>query len=469
MIFGSLRARLIGLLVGTVFLTATLSGVFSIFALRADMINKFDNKILQEIEKELSVLSTDLLFTATTTDEFADLPDELAIKNEIIHEGFEYALRISSATGEPIFASQFFEHQQFAPLEQSNLNDFTETKSDQGTPVRFFTVKIINPETNKLYGTLQIGHSTEQIIDAITDQLWVTSLGVLLATLVAVLMGWLTAQKILAPIKKITITAKDLSVKNLKGHIQYRGPPGDELTLLAQTFDQMLNRLGASVANLKRFTSDASHELRTPLTALAATLDVSLASGNPADHKRALREARVEVRRLTRLVEDLLLLARTDSAVLVIQKKPLRLTPFLRTIAENLSPLAAEHRVVITTDELPHDILLEGDADKLYQLFFNLCTNAIKFNHPGGTVRLTIKQSSKRVKINIQDTGQGIRQKERKKIFQRFYQIDSSRTGDSSGLGLAICEKIATAHGGKITVTSKLGKGSTFIVTLPLK
>jgi heavy metal sensor kinase len=469
MIASSLRARLVILVVLVVFLTATLAGVFGIFALQTDLEQKFEASIFKEIEEELAELTTELLFAVKTPAEFALLPSDNKLKEELAHEGREYAIRISNQDGAVLFASQYFEEPEFGLLANSLTEKFTteKSKTHHETPVRYFTLPIRNPDTAEIYGTLQIGHSTGQITDAITGELWIASGGVLLATLLAIIFGLLAARRILAPIRQMTEAAEEISIKNLKTRIHYRGPASDELAKLAATFDHMLDRLAESLENLKQFTSDASHELRTPLAALLSTLDVALASGNPAAYGEALQNSREEVRRMARLVEDLLLLARADSKALTLAKKPLNLAELLQQITEKLSPLAAEKRVLIETKNLPAELKISGDTDKLQQLFWNLATNAIKFNQAGGVVQLSVTREKKTVSVKVADTGSGIPRNQLKKIFQRFYQVESSR-GGGSGLGLAICKKIVEAHGGKISVQSKLGTGSTFTVSLPV-
>lgn len=466
-IFNSLRSRLITLLVGVVFLTATLTSVFGIFALHYDLQDKFNRDILEEIRREVTVLATKLIFDSREKNLTSIEAKELA--QELRHEGDEYALRISDNKGQVLFSSQFFNHSEFALPKTAQAGVFTEARTDAGTTVHFFTLPIKNPDTDELYGMLQVGRAADQISIAISDELWIAGVGAAIATLFAILLGNFTAWRILAPIKKMTATAEEISLKNLKKRIHYRGPANDEMSALARTFDRMLDRLSENIKNLKQFTSDASHELRTPLTALSATIDVALAGENTSEYRRALVESQEQIRRMTMLVNDLLTLARADRGAWPIEKKPVNLTLLLKLIATELSPLAAEKRVLVSVKNLPEKLEILGDANKLKQLFLNLNANALKFNRPGGSVVITAKTTSNKVNISVADTGVGIEKSQLKKIFQRFYQVGSSHSTDGSGLGLSICEKIVSAHGGKLTVKSELDKGSVFTVILPKK
>jgi signal transduction histidine kinase len=460
----SLRGRLVALLIGTVALTAVLTGVFGVLALRLDLEQRFDEELINEMNTELVDLATEALLGDIP---WAKLPENGETKQEFTHEGREYALRLTDATGAVLFASQFFEDAEFGVPTEDQGAKFAEAHSQHGTRVRYLTLPILNPETKELYGTLQLGQSTEQIQDAITEELRISSAGVLLAIAIAIVLGLATAKKILKPVRQITQTAEEISLKNLKLRISYKGQHDDELTLLAGTLDHMLDRLDESVERLKQFTSDASHELRTPLTAMAAILDVAASSNDTTTLRQALLDARTEVRNMTKLVEDLLLLARADNAEIKLAKSPVELKTLTEEVIRLLSAEASARSVVLELAPSSTRATTLGDVTRLRQVLINLITNAIKYNRLGGTVNVTISQTGKKIKLAVHDTGIGIAPKDLKKIFHRFYQAKQNRTENGSGLGLAICQKLIAAHDGKIEVASKLGEGTTFTITLP--
>jgi heavy metal sensor kinase len=250
---------------------------------------------------------------------------------------------------------------------------------------------------------------------------------------------------------------------------------------LARTFDAMLARLDEAFRRQRQFTADASHELRTPLTVIKG--DIGVALNRPrgaAEYRRVLAELEDEVDRLTRLVEDLLLLARADTGRPLLQPESLDLAGLLRAVADQVRPLAEAKGLTLHL-QVPDSLPLNGDPDKLIRLFLNLLDNAVKYTPAGGQVTLqataavggwssaVTSEASPAVIVQVTDTGPGIPPEHLAHIFERFYRADESRSraAGGSGLGLAIARWIAEAHGGRIEVDSEPGRGSTFSVWLP--
>jgi signal transduction histidine kinase len=212
-----------------------------------------------------------------------------------------------------------------------------------------------------------------------------------------------------------------------------------------------------------------SHELRTPLTALRGRIEVTLTRPRSRpEYEDTLRALETEVERLTRLSEDLLLLARFDRGALKPRTECVDLSGLLTTVAEQVRPLA-EARGQRLEDRLEPELVVPGDPDQLIRLFFNLLDNAVKFTGDGGRIGVAARREAAAVTVAVSDTGAGIAPEHVDRVFNRFYRAEESRARATGGhgLGLAIAGEIARAHGGTLSASSRLGQGSTFTVTLP--
>jgi two-component system OmpR family sensor kinase len=241
---------------------------------------------------------------------------------------------------------------------------------------------------------------------------------------------------------------------------------------LVTTLNAMISRLETSFAGLRRFTADASHELKTPLAVLRADVERAMMdSGHQTERMIALEEALQEVRRMTDLVESLLTLARADEGRFDLHREPVELGPLVQEVYETALILGEAAGVTVN---LPFtaDVIVMGDRTRLRQLFLNLVTNAIKYTPAGGKVELGVGRHPDNVTFAVRDTGIGISAADFPHIFERFWRADRVRSRMSErggfGLGLAISQWIAQAHGGTLTASSRLGRGSLFTVTLPL-
>jgi two-component system OmpR family sensor kinase len=241
---------------------------------------------------------------------------------------------------------------------------------------------------------------------------------------------------------------------------------------LVTTLNAMISRLETSFAGLRRFTADASHELKTPLAVLRADVERAMMdSGHQTERMIALEEALQEVRRMTDLVESLLTLARADEGRFDLHREPVELGPLVQEVYETALILGEAQGITVN---LPFtaDVIVMGDRTRLRQLFLNLVTNAIKYTPAGGKVELGVGRHPDNVTFAVRDTGIGISAADFPHIFERFWRADRVRSRMSErggfGLGLAISQWIAQAHGGTLTASSRLGRGSLFTVTLPL-
>ena len=254
----------------------------------------------------------------------------------------------------------------------------------------------------------------------------------------------------------------------------------EEIARLYDTLNRMIGRLQTSFGALRRFTADASHELKTPLTVVRADVERAMhPSTTSHERAQALEEAMQEIARMSDLVDSLLTLARADEGRFDLHREPLHLEPLVKDVFETAVILGEDAGVTVALP-LVEDAVVLGDATRLRQLFLNLITNAIKYTPKGGHVELTLSlRNNNEVGFTVRDTGVGIAAADLPHVFDRFWRADRARSrrgadGKSApdrtgfGLGLAIAQWIAQAHGGTLSAQSRLGRGSIFTVLLPI-
>lgn len=273
-----------------------------------------------------------------------------------------------------------------------------------------------------------------------------------------------------APLTALSDTARKVNLGSLGRQRLFAPSDAPELATLAAAFNELLDRLEAAHASQHRFVADASHELRTPLAALRAEIEVALRrERTSADYQRTLDSNRHELERLSSLVENLLALAALDAAPPSRQQAPVDLGLVCRDVAEQLSPLAAVQNVRLQL-ELSEGVTIPGDVFSLERAVRNLVENAIRHTPAGEQIVIRAEARQGEVSIQVIDTGFGIAPEHLPHLFERFYRVDTARTRThgGAGLGLSIVKAIVEAHGGTVSVESKLGAGSTFTVRLPV-
>ncbi len=313
-------------------------------------------------------------------------------------------------------------------------------------------------------GVIQVAQSLQEVNATLRQLGTLLVAGILGGLAVAFISGAILARGALAPMDRITQTAGAIS---RGGELSQRidAPQVmDEVGRLAATFNEMLARIEGSFRAQKRFVADVSHELRSPLTAIRGNLDL-LRRG--ADNPQALADIDSEAARMQRLVNDLLLLAQADAG-LQIRQEVVELDTLLLEVYRQARLTAKGVNVALGNEDQAQ---ITGDADRIKQMLLNLADNALKYTPNGGTVTLALERDTEWARVSVSDTGQGILAPDLEKIFDRFYRVDADRSREKggAGLGLAICKSIADAHGGRIEVASEVGRGSKFVVWLPMK
>lgn len=280
--------------------------------------------------------------------------------------------------------------------------------------------------------------------------------------------GILLVRVTLRPVDRIVQKIREIRSDNL-GERLYLHDTGDEINRLAQTFNEMLERLEKSFEAQKQIVQDLSHELKTPLTILRGQLEVALKNPRSQDEYAALLQASVsEIENIRRIIDDLLMLARLDSRAGTLEMKRVDLKALLEGLMEDVKILAQAKNISVEFVSRG-DSALQGNQIHLKRLFMNLLDNAVKYTPEKGRVRVDLDPGPEQVRIRVADSGPGIDPAHLPHIFDRFYRGERGLRSDSYGLGLSIVRSIVESHQGRIEVESSPGSGAAFVVFLPRK
>ncbi len=361
---------------------------------------------------------------------------------------------------------EFFADKPFDPYALRLNYPVYQDASGPGWHIRVLSIPLQRDEN--IIAVLQVASSLE-VVDAARDDLTdVLSIIWVVAVLLSGIVVWFTLGQTLKPLGAITETVEQINrADDLSRRIPYQGPENDEIGNLVDSFNQTLERLETLFTSQQRLLADVSHELRTPLTVIKGNVD--LMRRMKSLDEESLTSIDQEAGRLTRLVGGLLLLAQAESGKLALNMKRVELDLLLTEVFQEMTIIAG-NRVHIRLNEIDQ-AYVNGDRDRLKQVFINLVANAIQYTPQGGEVFLSLDRIGEQARIICRDTGPGIPTEDLPHIFERFYRAEKSRTRRETtgfGLGLSIANWIVERHGGRIEVNSQEGKGTTFAIWLPL-
>ena len=338
----------------------------------------------------------------------------------------------------------------------TNRPERDETELEDGRRIRYLVVPVeTGGQTRGVFAVaIDLSGELDEVNEAVQIAAGV-SIGVLI---LASLLSWVIAGRVLAPLRVLRDTARSITESDLTRRIAVEG--GDELADLARTFNEMLDRLEEAFASQKSFISDAGHELRTPITIIRGHLEVM--GDDPQDRRETLELVDDELDRMGRLVNDMLLLAKAS--------RPDFLQPETVDLSDLTNELFAKASALADRDWRLAAVgsgRIVADRQRLTQALMNLSQNAVSHTSAGDAVELGTELRDGRVKLWVRDTGPGVPEHEQKRIFERFVRLHRGPAGEGAGLGLAITQAVATAHGGRVELDSRPGEGARFTVVIP--
>lgn len=399
---------------------------------------------------------------------------EVSRSEKELHElqDVTHSLRVFSPDGRLVWKAPNVLAQQLVPdtvLEQVRLGNtvFDTVETPDGKPVRRVFISI--PRHGQVRYVLQAETSLLLYRETRQGLVILLTLGSGTILLVAWLgSGWL-AKNVLTPIEVLSTSAETMSEADMGKRLTLDSPY-QEFRRLTQAFNSVMDRFQRSGESQRSFCDIAAHEMKTPLTILQGNLEVALLKARTSEeYREALINNLEQVGRLIALTRSLLTLAKFTSGKPPVQLVPLALEPMIQDMVDELTLLADDRRITLSFESQSVPPVL-GDAQWLKQALINLLDNALHYTPSGGAVTVRLQEVGEGVVVAVEDTGHGIEPEHLPHLFERFYRTDWARAKDSggTGLGLPIVKEIAEAHGGTISVTSQIDKGSVFTLRLPV-
>lgn len=352
----------------------------------------------------------------------------------------------------------------------SGEEDFSTVKgaTAEGRNLRFRIYSRPVMEGGQVEYIVQVAGPIRLISLAMKNLEWVLFVIIPLTVLLAGIPGILLAQLTLRPVDKMIDTLKQTTAENLKLRI-HMPDTKDEIKRLADTFNDMIERLDRSFSSQQSFIQDISRELKAPLAVLKEKFGKAMDDKGPGKvDATLLAHGLEEMNKFSGIIEGLEALAGFDNDQVALEIRKVSLTNLLDKAIDNIRPAASDKDIAISSF-LKDRITIDGDGKQLSALFTNILDNAVKFTNRKGRIKVSARKNKRYATVTISDTGIGIDEGELSYIFDRFYQVNKSRLSDGGfGLGLSIAKSIVEMHKGSIGVESRPGTGSTFTVTLPL-
>ncbi len=335
----------------------------------------------------------------------------------------------------------------------------------RGKPLRLH-YRLIRRDGRPLY-IIQLGTSIDDVRNTLNRLRLIILLSIPGAVLAACIAGWFLVKRSFNPVDMMIREAHKITAAYMKSRLP-RTNTGDELDRLAETLNAMIDRIESSTRAVQDFSYDVSHELKTPLAIIRGEIDVALRRSRTSEELvQTLKTIGGEVNELIRLVDDLMLLVRSDSKQLRFDMKPVVLSDVLQQVGSRYQERAKGKSIHFSVQVL-NDAKIKGDDIYLKRLLSNLLDNAIKFTPENGRVWMSLKKADEKAVIEVGDTGMGIDSAVQSKVFARFYRAEPARSHEGAGLGLNIAKAITDVHGGSITLTSVPSKGTVVSIALPI-
>ncbi len=460
--FRSIRLRLTAWYLSMLALGLAVFGVGNWYAMRASAFHTIDEELedrIRGVEKFMQIQIASLS-PVEIRDEFRE--------HSVLGPGGDL-FQVCNQKGEWLYRSAVLENSEVAIRRPGQLGKEAvfENLAVQGTPVRFATRRVV---VNDEPYSIQVAAPINEFYEALERFRLILLLFAPVLLFGAAAGGYWISRRALRPVDQITAAAESISIRNLSDRLQVPNT-GDELQRLTETLNRMLARLDSAVQRMSQFTADASHELRAPVALIRTTAELAVAAGRDnAEYHADMAQILAEAERTSRLIENLLILARADAGEDGLQRELTDFASMVRAAVEQGQKLASEKRILLTARMDKGPIVVLGDGDALRRLVLILIDNAIKYNTEGGFVEVVLRHGEGQAMCIVKDSGCGIAGADLEHIFDRFWRADKvrSRGMGGAGLGLSIARWIIERHQGTIEAASQPSKGSTFTVRIPL-
>ena len=432
------------------------------FILRHSLVKMTDQVLQSQVDDLTSLLKVQKKKNTS----ISKLQEEVSEAYLPEHSGDYLQLYVGEGTW--IYRSSFLEQHALQALEPATANQVIYKNLDLGgRPFRFLSQQV---QANGRAYTAQIGLPIDQVVQTLSLFRRYLLMSAPLLLLAAAAGGYWLSGRALSPVDALARTARTISGNNLSARLEQLDT-GDELQRLSDTLNEMLGRIETSFLRVTQFTADASHELRTPISLIRTEAEIALQQPRrKAEYRESLRHILVGAERTSALVEGLLNLARADSGAEVLDMCQIDLHAVVAEAGAEWRRVIESRGLYFKDSTAGCEKYIFGDQVAMRRVLSILLDNAVKYTPSPGTIELSLEQKSESVVIAVRDSGIGIAEEDRPRIFERFYRADKSRGNAQGGvgLGLAIAHWIVQRHHGLLAVESHLGSGTAFFLELPL-
>ena len=327
----------------------------------------------------------------------------------------------------------------------------------QAGPANYIAVPV--ERSGETLGSFVVVNFSKEEREEVAEIVWILAVVSGVVLIVGTMLAFFAAGRVLAPLRSLRTAAQSITASDLTRRIQVEGD--DELAELARTFNSMLDRLEDAFRSQREFVRDAGHELRTPITIIRGHLELLAAESD--DHSETAAIVTAELDRMSRFVDDLLLLAKVERPDF-LELRTVALDSFTRDLLSKTEPLGSRNWVLDGTSER----VVVGDPQRLTQAMVNLADNAVKHTVEGAEIGIGSAASGHTARLWVRDTGVGVAPGDRERIFERFQRGRGTQRYEGTGLGLSIVRAIAEAHGGRVELISEQGEGARFEIVIPV-
>lgn len=462
----SIHTRLILWYTALMILTSIGFGAYTYYSLHRRLYEEMRETLARRVER----IRTNILPNIDS-----DMPGTLARRIQEVYspENSNRFVRISRANGDIVYVSGPPQDHTFDPAAIPRARGYTDRISERIEAMgEDLLIVGFNAKINGSIYSIEMGAPTDPIESVLRKHVITLLIGQPFVLLIAIVGGSMLVRRALEPVEVIRATAEKISFSNLSQRLPV-ADTGDAIEHLSITLNQMLERLEHAYQQASRFSADASHELRTPLAIIRSELEAIASTLRgwrpPLPFGDRIGNVLEETEGLSGIVEGLFALARLDAGEAKIKNEVFDLAELTRSTVEQMQLLAEDKRLLVRVETLL-PVYVQGDPARLKQVIVNLYDNAIKYTLAGGAIAISVHAAEPKAVLRVSDNGNGISAEALPHVFDRFYRADKarSRVSQGAGLGLSIVQAICQAHGGTVSIFSKVDEGTVATVELPL-